>query len=66
MTVYSLDVEVSTHDALQRGIVALPVMQSQHAHTRITVDADNDGEAVLIATQIAACHHMPTAAYLRV
>lgn len=56
---WSFDVAFSTHDALRRGVVEL-------GWHRVVVQASNRDEAALIACQLVACHHMPTAVYDRV
>lgn len=64
MAVFTVDVEVSSHDLLKRGILATRLHGSQRTWHRILVDADDERDAVLLAAQIAACHGMPTATYL--
>lgn len=66
MQVYSFDVEVSTHDALRHGVLALKLYGAQHPWHRVVVAADTVDEAALIAQQMASCHGMPTGCYLRV
>lgn len=66
MTTFSFDVEVSTHDHLRRGVLAMPLYQSQHAWHRVVVAADSIDEAALIAQQMACCHGMATALYPRI
>lgn len=66
MTVYSFDVEVSTHDLLKQGVTAGRLYGSPRTWHRIVVEACDEQEGALIAAQMAACHAMPTATYLRV
>ena len=66
---YVVEVETSTHDALQQGIVALPRCLGGPDYTVVVVSADearSDGEAILIACQVACCtsRGMATAARL--
>ncbi len=66
MEVFSFDVEVSTHDALREGVLALKLYGAQHAFHRVVVAADTIDEAALIAAQMASCHGMCTAVYPRI
>lgn len=54
--VFSFDVEVSTHDDLKNGILALRVHGSRHAWHRVVIAADTRDEAALLAAQMASCH----------
>ena len=51
--VYAVDVTVSDHDHLRRGVIAKPMFGlTWH---RVLVAADSDHEAVLVASQMASC-----------
>ena len=64
--VFSVDVEVSSHDLLRAGVVAARVRGSQRTWHRVVVDAGTPEDAVLVAAQMAAATcGMPTATYLR-
>lgn len=56
---YEFDVAVSTHDLVKQGIIACRFI-------RVLVAADSYTEAELIATQMAGCHGMPTAVFVRI
>lgn len=62
---YSFDVEVSTHDDLRLGVLAIKLYGSQRTWHRVVVDAENANDAELIAAQMACCHGMCTATYPR-
>lgn len=66
MNVYSFDVEMSSHDDLRRGILALRTFGAEATWHRVTVAASTPEEAELISAQMVACHHMPTATYPRI
>jgi hypothetical protein len=65
MNAYSIDVEFSSHDDLRHGIVAVRTFGAEATWHRVTVAAETPEEAELIAAQMVACHHMPTATYPR-
>lgn len=59
LSVWSYDVAVSTHEDLREGWLV-------HHWTRVTVAAESESEARLIACQMAACGGwMPTKVMLR-
>lgn len=69
MNHYAVEVEVSTHDALQDGVLALSRTLGGPDFTTVYVSADeahSDAEACLVAAQMAACtsRGMPTATRL--
>lgn len=66
---YAVEVEVSTHDALKDGVLALSRSLGGSDFTTVYVsalEAHSDDEAVLVACQMAACTSggMPTTARL--
>lgn len=66
---YVVEVETSTHDALRAGITALPRHLGGPDFTTVVVsaaEARTDGEAILVACQVACCtsRGMATAARL--
>lgn len=65
MKVFSFDVEFSSHDALQRGTVALRSVGAEASWHRVVVAAETPEDAELLAAQMVACHDMPTATYPR-
>lgn len=72
MTVYSIDVTMSSHALLKRrpvGITEARLPGSPHHHHRIVIEASDECEALLIAAQMAHTvfgYAMVTGAYLRV
>jgi hypothetical protein len=55
---YEVDVTVSTHAALRRGVVELPRVPGADTWHRIRIDASevsSAGEARLLAEQMACC-----------
>lgn len=66
---YVVEVEVSTHDALRTGILALPRHLGGPDYSVVVVSPEevhSDHEAILVACQMAACTSggMPTSARL--
>lgn len=55
---YAVDVEVSDHDTLRRGVTARPAVPGGPTWHRILLSPDavtSDGDAVLLAAQMACC-----------
>ncbi|MCW2904221.1 MAG: hypothetical protein JWO67_6486 [Streptosporangiaceae bacterium] len=52
--VFSIDVTVSSHDLLRRGVTEARLPGSPHHHHRVVVDAPDLTEAMLTAAQMAA------------
>ncbi len=62
---YVIEVEASTHDLLQEGVLAMPRGHEGLDYSVVVVSAEevsSDEEAVLVAAQMAACTSggMPT------
>lgn len=57
MGIYKIMVTVSNHDALKEGRTALhwAVNGREPFQRQVIVEADSDGEAMLIASQMASC-----------
>jgi hypothetical protein len=55
--IFSLDVTVSSHELLWRGITEARLPGSSHHHHRVVIDAPDLVEAMLTAAQMAA--HIP-------
>jgi hypothetical protein len=53
--IFSIDVTVSSHDLLRRGITEARLPGSPHHHHRVVTDAPDLTEAMLTAAQMAAC-----------
>lgn len=64
--VFSFDVQVSTHDALQQGHTAIRLAGSPHTHHRIVVEAQDRTEAALVASWMAGRRGMVTAVFDRI
>lgn len=69
MAVFSIDVTMSSHDLLRRGVTEGRLPGSQHRHHRVVVEASDEVEALLTAAHMAhTCfgHAMVTGTYLRI
>lgn len=55
MRVYTVHVDVSSHDDLRDGVLVT-------CTSRVRVLADDMNDARLVASQMAGCHGMPTGA----
>ena len=65
MTRYVIEVEASTHDLLQQGVIAMPRGHEGLDYSVVVVSAEevsSDAEVILVAAQMAACtsRGMPT------
>lgn len=67
--IFSIDVTLSTHNLLRRGITEGRIPGSEHHHHRIVLDAPDPSEAMLTAAQMAHTvfgHAMVTGTYWRI
>jgi hypothetical protein len=66
--IFSIDVTLSTHSLLRRGVTEGRIPGSRHHHHRVVVEAPDLTEALLTAAQMAATvfgHAMVTGTYWR-